>query len=97
MSFDPTKDAANRAKHQGLSLQFGNEIFMDEAHLILPTIRKEDGEDRYKVIGRVSEKFYTAVFVWRDDMPRWPAASFVNSRRLRAVEREIETNAIEDA
>lgn len=36
--FDPAKDAANRAKHK-LSLAFGDRIFEDEAHLILPTIR----------------------------------------------------------
>lgn len=75
MMFDPAKDALNREKHK-LSLSFGNEIFKDEAHLVLPTIRQEDGEERYKVIGLVADKSYTGVFVWRDDQPR-----FISVRR----------------
>ena len=48
--FDPAKDAANRAKHR-LSLAFGDRIFEDGDHLILPSLRPEDGEERFKVIG----------------------------------------------
>jgi uncharacterized DUF497 family protein len=73
--FDPAKDAINQGKHK-LPLGFGDEVFADESHLILPTIRAEDGEDRYKVVGRVGEKLYTGVFVWRDGLPR-----FVSVRR----------------
>jgi len=75
MMFDPVKDALNREKHK-LSLSFGAEIFKDEAHLVLPTIRQEDGEERYKVIGLVGDRSYTGVFVWRDDQPR-----FISVRR----------------
>ncbi|WP_342629227.1 BrnT family toxin [Nguyenibacter vanlangensis] len=74
-SFGPEKDAINKERH-GLSLAFGAQIFEDEKHLILPTIRHEDGEDRYKIIGMVGEKLFTAVFVWRDDIPR-----FISVRR----------------
>lgn len=48
--FDPAKDAINRAKH-GLSLAFGDRIFADGDHLILPSIRVIDGEERFKVVG----------------------------------------------
>lgn len=81
--FDPEKDAANLAKH-GLSLSFGDEIFMDDAHLILPTIRPEDGEERFKAVGRVGEKLFTAVFVWRDDQPRLISVRRSNSSEERA-------------
>jgi uncharacterized DUF497 family protein len=46
--FDPAKDAANLEKH-GLSLRFGDLIFEDPNHLILPSIRIIDGEERFKV------------------------------------------------
>lgn len=59
--FDPAKDAANRQKHK-LSLTFGDRIFEDDNHLILPTIRAEDEEDRFKVVGLVGEKLFTGVF-----------------------------------
>lgn len=78
--FDPAKDATNREKH-GLSLDFGDRILADDAHLILPSIREIDGEERFKVIGKVGEKLFTGVFVWRGDLPR-----FISVRRSNAGE-----------
>lgn len=60
---DPAKDAANQAKHK-LSLPLGDRIFEDDDHLILPAIRAEDEEDRFKMVGLVGEKLFTGVFVW---------------------------------
>ncbi len=59
MIFDAVKDAANRAQH-GLPLAFGER---------LPSIREVDGEERFKVVGTVAAKQFTAVFVWRDGTP----------------------------
>lgn len=73
--FDLAKDAANRLKHN-LSLAFGDRIFEDVDHLIIPSIREIDGEERFKVVGIVSEKLFTAVFVWRGNLPR-----FISVRR----------------
>ena len=81
--FDPAKDAINRAKH-GLSLAFGELIFGDPAHLILPSIREIDGEERFKVIGIVEGSIFTAVFVWRSDLPR-----FISVRRSNRSEERI--------
>ncbi|GAB0117343.1 BrnT family toxin [Acidisoma sp. 7E03] len=80
---DPAKDALNRARHQ-VSLAFGDEIFRDERHLILPTIRAVDGEDRHKVIGLVAGKLYTGVFVWRATGPRFISVRRSNSGEERA-------------
>ena len=49
--FDPDKDAINRQKHR-LSLAFGERIFEDIDYLIVPSIRKQDGEERFKVVGK---------------------------------------------
>lgn len=81
--FDPDKDAANQAKHQ-LSLAFGDMIFEDDHHLILPSIRPEDGEERFKVIGIVGEKLFTGVFVWRDDRTRFISVRRSNSSEERS-------------
>ncbi len=67
-------------KH-GLSLAFGKRIFGDAEHLIVSTIRKEDGEERYKVIGIVGEKLYTGVFTLRAGAPR-----FISVRRSNGNE-----------
>lgn len=73
--FDPAKDAANQNKH-GLSLAFGDQIFGDADHLIIPSIRPVDGEERFKVVGMVDGKLFTGVFTWRSDLPR-----FISVRR----------------
>ena len=57
---DPAKDAANREKHK-LPLSFGDRIFEDDDHLIVPSIREIDGEERFKVVGLVGEKLFTGV------------------------------------
>ncbi len=79
--FDASKDAINRATHN-LSLAFGDRLFEDADHVVLPSIRPEDGEERFKVIGMVREKLFTGVFVWRDDLPR-----FISVRRSNRGER----------
>lgn len=81
--FDPAKDLINRAKH-GLSLAFGDLIFEDDDHLIIPSIRAIDGEERFKVIGRVEEKLFTAVFVWREDVARFISVRRSNTGEERA-------------
>lgn len=72
--FDPAKDAANREKHK-LPLACGDSIFEDDDHLIIPSIREVDGEERFKVVGMVGEKLFTGVFVWRGDLPRFISVS----------------------
>lgn len=78
--FDPQKDATNRQKH-GVALAFGDRIFDDVGHLIIPSIRERDGEERFKVVGIVESQIFTAVFVWRDDQPR-----FISVRRSNVGE-----------
>lgn len=75
IEFDPAKDAVNREKH-GLSLSFGAWIFDDPDALIVPTIRRGDEEERYKAIGMVEGRLFTAVHVWRG-----AAVRFISVRR----------------
>ena len=81
--FDPVKDAANRDKH-GLPLAFGDRIFDDDSHLIIPSIRPIDGEERFKAVGLVGEKLFTAVFVWRGEVPRFISVRRSNEGEERA-------------
>ncbi len=81
--FDPAKDATNREKHN-LSLAFGDRIFEDDNHLIIPSIRIRDGEERFKVIGTVDDKLYTGVFVWRGDLARFISVRRSNKSEERA-------------
>lgn len=78
--FDPTKDEANRFRH-GLRLSFGQRVFDDPIHVLTPTIRIGDEEERWKAIGLVDGKLYTAVHVWRGEVVR-----FISVRRSNAGE-----------
>ena len=80
--FDPEKDATNRFKHK-LPLAFGDSIFRDPLHEVISSIRPIDGEERFKVVGTVDGKLYTAVFVWRDDLPRYISVRRSNDTQTR--------------
>ena len=80
VEFDPDKDAANLTKH-GVSLRFGARIFGDVDVLIVPTLRSDDEEERFKAIGRVQDEIRTAVQVYRGDNVR-----FISVRRSNAGE-----------
>ena len=73
--FDPVKDQANRRKHE-LSLSFGQRIFEDPAHIVLPSTREVDREERFKIIGAAHGNLYTAVYTMRANRPR-----FISVRR----------------
>lgn len=64
IDFDPAKDEANRVKH-GVSLAFGARVFEDAGHIVLASFRPIDGEDRYKAVGLVAGKLWTAVYIER--------------------------------
>ena len=84
--FDPAKDAANQRKH-ALPLAFGDRIAEDGNHLIIPSIREIDGEERFKMIGIVDGKLFTGVFVWWDGMPRFISVRRSNDGAERAYRR----------
>lgn len=80
IEFDPAKDAANRDKH-GVSLSLGLALFSDAAHLIIPSFRAIDGEERFKVIGDIEGRLWTAVYVQRG-----AALRFISVRKSNAKE-----------
>lgn len=64
IEFDPDKDAANVAKH-GVALVFGAAVWADPDVLVVPTIRMEDGERRFRAVGLIGGRLWTAVHVDR--------------------------------
>ncbi len=87
IEFDTAKDAANRAKH-GIALAFGAQIFDDEDHTFTPTIREGDEEDRFKLIGTVDGKLYTAIHVWRGNAVRFLSVRRSNASEQRDYDRD---------
>lgn len=83
IEFDPAKDAANIDKH-GVSLTFGVQVFEDADHIVIASHRPIDGEDRFKVIGAVDAKLWTAVYVLRG-----AAFRFISVRRSNYGEERL--------
>lgn len=83
IEFDPAKDAINREKH-GVSLAFGAILFDDPDHLVLPSMRPIDGEDRFKVVGMVDDRLWTAVHVVRGAVTR-----FISVRKSNDGEQQL--------
>ena len=84
--FDPSKDSANREKHD-VSLAFGIAIFDDPDQILLASHRPIDGEDRFKVIGRIGERCWTAVFVERGATKRIISVRKSNNGEQRDYDR----------
>src|SRR3954468_20768574 len=87
VDFDPAKDEANREKH-GVPLAFGLRVLDDDDHLILPSLRPVDGEDRYKAVGRVDDKLWTMIHVWRGEAVRVISVRRSNEGEQREYRRD---------
>jgi len=83
IEFDTAKDAANIAKH-GVSLSFGASVFDDADHLAISTLREIDGEHRWKAIGIVDGKLWTAIYVRRGAAFRFISVRRSNGNEERA-------------
>lgn len=74
------------SKH-GVSLAFGVELFGDPHRVVVGSVRLVDGEERHEVIGRVNEKLYTGVHVWRGGNIRFIPVRRSNDDERRAYDR----------
>lgn len=86
IEFDPAKDAVNRDKH-GVSLKFGADVFDDADCLLIPSLREIDGEARFKVVGNVDGKLWTAVHVKRGAVVRFISVRRSNDSEQAAYDR----------
>jgi uncharacterized protein len=83
VEFDADKDEVNRFKHR-LPLAFGRQILTAPKSVSVPTFRVGDEEERWKAVGVIDGKLYTAVYVWRGDVAR-----MISVRRSNGVEQRI--------
>ena len=87
IEFDADKDEANRFKHR-VSLAFGKRVFDDPTHEVITSYREVDREKRFKAIGMVDGKLYTAVFVSREAAIRMISVRRSNSGEQREYDRD---------
>ena len=81
ISFDPSKDAANLAKH-GVSLADAGAFEWDGA-VTFPDRRRDYGEDRLIGIGYIGDRLFVVVFVERAEARRIISLRKANQREER--------------
>jgi len=78
--WDDVKAERNLVKHR-MSFERAREVFADPNVVIFDVTRKEDGEARFKAIGRISVRLYTVVYT-----PRGAVRRLISARRANAKE-----------
>jgi uncharacterized DUF497 family protein len=76
--FDPSKSAANKAKH-GIDFVDAQRIWSDVDRLEIPA--RSSGEPRVQVIGRIDDRVWSAFITYRNDKIR-----IISVRRARPEE-----------
>jgi uncharacterized DUF497 family protein len=79
--FDEAKSRTNKVRH-GIDFVEAQALWEDADLLEVPA-RTED-EPRAVVIGKIAEKYWTAIITWRNDKVR-----IISVRRSRNEEREL--------
>ncbi|MEQ8906649.1 BrnT family toxin [Ekhidna sp.] len=83
--FDAEKSALNKEKH-GIDFEEAQELWMDEKAIRFPSDRSD--EERFLVIGKIKNKYWTAVMTWREGIIR--IISVRKSRRKEILVYESE-------
>lgn len=81
--WDDAKAALNLAKHR-ISFDDAIQIFLDPEVVIVTSFREADGEDRFKAVGRVSNRVFTVVYTRRNGITR-----MISARRANAKEEAL--------
>ncbi len=79
--YDPEKSKNNKFKH-GIDFSEGQKIWDDLNLIIIPA--KTVDEPRFVVIGKISDKHWSAIITFRDDKIR-----IISMRRARPEEVDI--------
>lgn len=79
--FDPKKSLSNKVKH-GVDFEEAQELWNDP-HLLEIEARSSD-EPRFLLIGRIADKYWSAVITCRDDKTR-----IISVRRSRKEEIDL--------
>jgi uncharacterized protein len=90
-AWDEQKRRTNLSKH-GLDFADAHRVFNDDA-LVVKDERLEYGEDRYILLGLLSERLIVVVFTVRDEVVRVISMRKANKReQQRYVQKRLGTN-----
>ena len=84
--YDPAKSASNKDEH-GIDFEEAQQIWSDQFRLEVPTAWVE--EERLLAIGRIDEKIWTAVFVYRSRRIRLISVRRARTEEVRYYEKNL--------
>ena len=66
----------------------GVRVFEDANVAIIPTVRLGDEEERFKAVGLIDGKYWTAIHVWRGEVMRLISVRGSNDGEQRDYDRD---------
>jgi uncharacterized DUF497 family protein len=84
--WDEIKNATNKQKH-GIDFDDAKEVFKDQNSLLAPDLRKDYGEERWKVIGRIYGSIISVIYTMRNNGIR-----IISARKASEKERNEYNN-----
>lgn len=81
--YNPKKSESNKFKH-GIDFIEGQKLWIDPERLEVPA--KTVGEQRYMLIGRIDGKYWSAIFMNRDEKTRIISIRHARIKEIEAYE-----------
>lgn len=84
--WDENKNKSNTQKH-GINFNDAKEVFKDENSKIAPDLRKDYGEERWKIIGKIYGSIISVIYTVRNKVTR-----IISARKASSIERKEYNN-----
>ena len=80
--WDENKNKSNAQKHR-IDFNDAKEVFKDENSKIAPDLRKDYGEERWKIIGKIYGSIISVIYTVRNKVTR-----IISARKASSIERK---------
>ncbi len=84
--WDKNKNNSNQEKH-GIDFNDAKEVFKDENNVITRDLRKDYGENRSKIVGKIYGSIISVIYTMRDKITR-----IISARKASRKERDEYNN-----
>ena len=84
--WDENKNKSNQEKH-GIDFKDALYVFKDKNNKISPDLRKDYGESRWKIIGKIYGSIISVIYTLREETIR-----IISARKASRIEREEYNN-----
>jgi len=84
--WDDIKNITNKQKHS-IDFNDAKEVFKDENSKLAPDLRKDYGEERWKIIGKIYGIIISVIYTERNNVTR-----IISARKASSKEREEYNN-----